>query len=402
MSWIDEFMEYTDGIPSPEIFRLWSGIAAVAGALERRVHCVIGNGYMYANLFILLVSPPGVGKSQAISQTQDVWRELSAADNKANKLHVAPNSLTKAALVDALQAAARRIMIPNTMEFLEFNSLQIASSEFGVLLPTHDIEFLSVLNDIYDNPKSYQERRRHMAKQINIKYPQINILAGTQPGFLQATLPEAAWDMGFTSRIIMVYSGTPIHIPLFGNEDQIVKPRKPLIRSMQRIFAMNGRFQWTRGAQQLLENWNNTGRQPVPEHAKLLHYLPRRILYITKLAMVASAARHSTMIIEEADIQQAMDWLFTAESFMPDIFHEMVGRSDAKIMAALHFFMMQKFASTNTPIPKAAMVLFLSNQVQSHRMDTIITGCEEAGIIERLAGTDTYIPKSRSSWGQGS
>src|SRR5882724_11244346 len=200
--WLDQYMSYTDGITSPEIYRLWSGISAIAGALERRVWVETSRGVLYPNMFCLLVGPPGVGKSNAISIVEELWYS-------SKKFKVAPNNVTKAALVDALLEADRKIILPNGGGLVEYHCLLTSSSEFGVLVPAHDLEFLSVLNYIYDNPKVYRENRRSLNKNIEIIHPQITILAGTQPGFLASLLPEEAWSMGFTSRIIMIYAGVP-------------------------------------------------------------------------------------------------------------------------------------------------------------------------------------------------
>lgn len=61
-NWIEGFMEYTDHLPSPELFRKWSAIAAVAAALERRcwVHTMGSN--LYPSMYIVLVAPPGGGE----------------------------------------------------------------------------------------------------------------------------------------------------------------------------------------------------------------------------------------------------------------------------------------------------------------------------------------------------
>lgn len=100
--WISSYLRHTEGYSSPEIFRLWTGIATVAGALERRTWVVTKKSLLYPNLFTLLVSNPGIGKSQAIQHVGEFWLATK-------QLKVSPDNMTKAALVDALEASSRLI-----------------------------------------------------------------------------------------------------------------------------------------------------------------------------------------------------------------------------------------------------------------------------------------------------
>src|ERR1700679_3663562 len=168
VDWIDAFYSYTEGIPTPPIFRLWSAIGLVGAAMERRVWAyTVGKIVTYPNLYILLVAPPGVGKSQAI----DLGLEIVYKSRQKHEpsIHVSPDSVTKASLVDAIAAAKQtRIMVNGTGGLLEFHSLFIVASEFGVFVSAHDLDFMSVINKIYDNPRVFTETRRTAKTNIEI------------------------------------------------------------------------------------------------------------------------------------------------------------------------------------------------------------------------------------------
>ena len=94
---VDLFLDYTEQISSPPIFRLWAAIAGVAGALERRVWVKALPQCTYANLYVLLVAAPGIGKG-VIDEITRIWR-------KVPRLHLAPDSVTSASLLDSLMEA---------------------------------------------------------------------------------------------------------------------------------------------------------------------------------------------------------------------------------------------------------------------------------------------------------
>lgn len=390
---IDCFMAYTEGIPSPELFRLWSAISAIAGALERRIWVETGRGQLYPNLYVLLVAPPGVGKDQAISRVEDLWYATK-------RLFVAPDSVTSASLLDSLAEADRKIVINGHLAF-EYHSLVVPAAEFGVLVPAHDTEFLSRLNKIFDCPRALRVRRKYIKEEVSIIKPQLNILAGSQPGFLASLLPEEAWSMGFTSRLIMIYANAGPTVDIFGDGDPRSNLRDVLLARMESIASLNGLVSWELAAMNELKSWHLSGGLPKPEHTKLTHYNARRTLHLLKLAMIASVSRGDDLTITLADLERAKTWLFHAEYLMPDIFRDMVGRSDAQIIQEMHYFMWRIYAADkqHRPIHSARIVNFLTNRVPSEKLLRIIEIAERSNVISRQAGTELYVPRPRNEHG---
>lgn len=385
MDFIADYMDYTDGIPSPDIFRLWSGIATIAGALERRVWISTSRAVLYPNLFVLLVAPPGVGKTQAIATVSDLWYA-------SKKFHVAPDNMTKAALIDAIRDASTKRIIPSGL--FEYNSLLTAADEFGVLVPAHDLEFLSVLNKIFDNPRSYRENRRHMEVQVEITNPQLNIIAGTQPGFMASLLPEESWSMGFTSRLLMIYSATPSKIELFAKQEDRGKQYRRLVSTLERYSDLLGEMEITQEAKDRLQSWATKGCEPVPQHSKLQHYVPRRIIYVLKLAMISAVSRTGMLCLELPDVERALTWLLFAEKLMPDIFRDMTLKSDSQVIEELHFFLWQLFMKENRPIHETRAIHFLQQRLPAEKIERVLGIAVKSGILEAHSTTigPAYVP----------
>lgn len=362
--WIDRFFRSTEGLPSPEIFRRWAGISIVSGALERRVWVRSLRREFYPNLYTLLVAPPGVGKSVLTSLAAAYFRELPGQ-------HLSANSLTKASLVDNLKEAERHFVRPNSNPaVVTFNSLKVCADEFGVFLSKYDNEFLSFMNAIYDN-YPYSEKRRGGDLHIEIRNPHITFFGGTQPGYLRDLLPEAAWDQGFTSRLLFIYDG----------ESQLVDPLadegEPLLdvdltEDLKSIGEVFGKMTFEQEAAKLLVDWHMAKGPPIPDHPKLHHYLTRRTAHILKLSMISavSAGRHPTIVKE--DIERAFDWLFDAEARMPDVFRAMSSGGDIKIMEETWHYAFRIYSSTNKPIPEALIVDFIAEQAPAHNVTRIL------------------------------
>jgi len=383
VDWITSFLSHTKDINSPEIFRLWSGITTMAISMERRCWTQTRHGVLYPNLFTMLVSSPGIGKTEAIKRSQEV---LSLAD----KFAMTPHSMTRAALIDALRFADKT-MLGKDGAPLSYHSLALIVDELGVMIAAHDLEFLSVLNELYDTKPSYKERRRHFneGKEILIERPQLNILAGSQPAFLAHLLPEEAWGMGFTSRMLLIYAGMGAeHMDVFGEFEEAADAAPELAIGLARISEKSGAFIWSPTAQGIFNAWKKRKCEPVPEHSKLVHYLPRRHINAIKLAMVSAISRTGELRVEEDDIIRGLDWLLAAEAVMPDIFREMAGKSDSDVLMELHYFMWAAMTrlrgqKKEANIPESEMYNFLRMRVPGEKILRILEVAERSKIISR-------------------
>lgn len=383
-SWIEGFIEYSQNFVSPLIFRKWAAIVSIGSALERRVFTRTDIGVAYPNLFVLLVAPPGIGKSTVITPIRNLWMATKI-------LKVAPNNMTKAALLDILEAA-KTFHTLKSGKILEYHSLQVASSEFGVFCPAHDTEFLNVLNDIYDCGPNFREARRSRKTQIDIINPQISIIAGTQPDYLAELLPPVAWGQGFMSRMIMIYSDELKHVPLFSGIEENEQLYQHLIKDLTHISSLIGQVTWEEQAKKEITAWQAGGCKPLPDHFKLKHYSTRRLLHVIKLSMVSSVSRNSNLIITVENVQEALSWLIEAESFMPEIFKSMSGKSDMDTIRELQLYVAAEFKRTGKPLHQAQIISYLSAKTPGYNVLKIFELCIQSGLIVKIAGKDIYRP----------
>jgi hypothetical protein len=365
-NWIESFFDYTEYLPSPELYRKWVAIAAVAGALERRVWVKSQNALLYPNLYTILIGPPGVGKSVLTVKVEELWRDLP--DH-----YVASSNITKAALMDELNAAVRTIIRPKeTPATITFNSLKILSNELGVLLPAYEGEFMSTLTDLYDGSRYAERRRATKDNPMDIPRPQFNLLAATTPGHLHDFLPVGAFDQGFLSRCFLIYSGDIMLRPLFtvatGSDDLWKNLRKDL----RVIGNMYGQMKFTPEAAEAINTWHMTGRTPVPGHPKLVNYSVRRTLHLLKLCMVSCASSAEDLVITLEHYTEALGWLLEAETFMPDIFKSMNSGGDSKVIEDCWYFCFQRYAQKQQPIPEFMVFQFLQERVPSHSVERMV------------------------------
>lgn len=358
--------------------------------LERKVWLHTRVGDLYPNLYVVLVGPPGAGKSAVVAYCERLLRQVG-------EVHIAPSSVTAASLVDTLQLAIRKVLHP---AFFQFNSLSVVSSELQNFLPAYEATFMGMLTKLYDC-ELYEERRRTgKVQHIRIDNTQLSLLAGTTPSYLSTLLPEGAWDQGFTSRTIFVFSEKENEQPdLFYEDEADIQFMKEigedLLADLKGMMALVGQAQWWPEAKAAIQKWANGGSQPVPEHGRLAHYNSRRLTHLLKLSLIASVARSNDMTVVPQDFDTALAWLLEAESFMPDIFRAMTTTPESRSMEDARYYIRQLWKKMNGPVPEHYLIDFLKHRTAPQNIAKMIEIMTKAKMIQHQydkSGNSLYTP----------
>jgi hypothetical protein len=349
----------------------------------------------FPNLYVCLVGPPGVGKSVVTTEVQTLWVSLE-------KQHIAPSSVTASSLIDALNLARRQLVRPTQIPPIEeYNSLKVLSNELGTMITGYDNEFMNYLTDIYDNSPFHQTRRTGSLN-VKIPKPQLNLLAGTTPGYLGALLPPGAWDQGFLSRTLLVYAGTGTDIDPFDDVASNSALHNDLLHDIGCIGRdeLFGEMSIAPDALVVLKRCFQTRIPPEPDHPKLLNYLPRRMIMLCKLCIISSMSRTDDLVMELQDVQQALDWLLEAEYAMKDIFRAMSGGGDSAAIQECWYYCYQIHLKEKKPIDEHRIVGFLSERVPSHAVQRVLEVMVKSYLlkptINTVTGQPAYTPQAKT------
>ena len=369
--WIKNFTSCLAPTASPEPYLHWAAISTVAGAMARNVWVETLGSKLYPNLYTVLVGPPGVGKTEITNRVWDIWKSLP-------QRFTAASNVSRAGLVDQL----------NESSIEGSNCLLVCSNELGVLLPQYDTEFMAALTDLYDC-RAYYERKRGGVK-INIDNPQLNLLAGCTPDFLQRVFPESAWQEGFCSRTIFIYYGGLERRSLFGLRS--LANMEKLKNTLETLSSIKGQFKFSKEAEDYLDDWHLGGNKPVPNHPKLMHYCTRRTAHAIKLSMVSAIS--PSLTIKLKDVQTAVSWLVNAETSMEEIFKSMASGGDGNVMRETLHFIYTYERTKGSLVSKRSVLAFLGERVDVWKVNQMITLLEDIEAIELVGNNYKYIGKN--------
>lgn len=325
------------------IFNRWAIISCIGASLGRQYYLPFGDSNIFPNMYTMLIGDPGTRKSSAIKGAKRIlaqagYDKFSADRTSKEKFLIDLEGKTDEDGKIVEGNLAMEAMFGDSTENCDPCETFIVSDEFNEFVGAGNIEFLSMLGNLWDwdSPQMAFKQRLKTTRSVSIYQPTISILSGnTHAGFTQAFPPEAI-GQGFMSRLLLIYgeaSGKKIAFP--------TKPSDELrLRVIDNIIAMRqcavGEATMTTQARQMLEviyrTFTDLG------DARFKHYSTRRFTHLLKLCLVCTASNHRTEI-GAADVLYANTILTFTEHSMPKAMGE-YGKSRhtdvlAKILAIL-------------------------------------------------------------------
>lgn len=282
------YMKYTDRQESPDSYHFWVGASVIAGALQRRAWINKGVYDIYPNVYIVLVGPSGVTrKSRAMRMGTDLIDPYDWANVIADKT-------TPEALMEAMMFGASNIEkgSDNSVTINANSSAFIRASELAVFLnkQSYTSGMVALLTDLYDSPASFRYQTRTQ-KPISLRNVSVNFLGASTPEWLASNLPEAAFEGGFMSRMILVVRHMRSRFIPYPEDPEPGQKEalQQFLVHVRKNFV--GPIQLAPDASRWFEEWYYKHEtQARGEDYNMLGFIERKPDSLLKLAMLLSAA----------------------------------------------------------------------------------------------------------------
>lgn len=321
-------MQYSAVSEAPDHMRFWTGIATLAGAVQRHVWIDQVHFKWIPNFYIILVGPPGV---VAKSTTYEVGLSLL---REVPDINFGPNALTWQALIKCLADSRAVVTDKSTGEELAMSCVMLASSELGTLLDPDDRQMIDAFVDLWDCRKEWWKSTISQGD-LHVEHPHVNMIACTTPRWIGASMPEYMIGGGFTSRCIFCYADQKAQYIAYPKEhakqtDLALRPQ--LINDLTHIAKLFGECTLTREAIEWGTEWYEAHyRNGPPQHLngdQWGGYYSRKQGHIHKLAIILSIAESDNLQITDKHLQLANDHVTSLEQDMIHVY-SFIGRSPA-------------------------------------------------------------------------
>ncbi len=308
--WLENYLKYTDNSEPPFLFRTWTAISVIAGALKRKCKLPWGMLTFYPNMYIILVAPPGKArKGTAMGPGLEFLNELG--------IRLAAEATTREALIKWLGGSNDTIVHPDGKT--EFHaSLTIYSEELTVFLGYQNRQLINDLTDWYDCRGRWTYRTKNMGTD-DIIGVWVNLLGATTPDMIQMAMPIETVGGGLASRMIFVFERKKEKtVPVTFQTKEELELRELLLKDLEQIHIMQGEFKITNDFLNRWIDWyTSQGDNPPFEDDKFAGYIERRPAHILKLSMILNASRTNSMLLDVQDFERALSILGDTEVKMP-------------------------------------------------------------------------------------
>lgn len=377
-NWLESYLEYTLETEPAKQFHIWTGLSAIASALRKKVWFRFGRIRIHPNLFVVLVSEPGVArKTQAITYGEEIVSEVSAIVTSADAI------TPQAMLEDLERSKAEEVMPDNTT--LMHNSLSIISSEFESFLgqKKDNTKMLVLLTDLYDcKIRPYRYRTKGAGTNV-IASAFLTLEAGTTPESLASSLPPTAIGGGLTTRILFIWADgkeKKVDVPEISAE--IKELKKHLIHDLTVMSRIVGAYTYNKESRKWWKNFYNNYEELSPERLckdpTFRGWYSRKPTLMLKVGMLLAAAKSNTLTIGILELEEALARIESVEEVMHKAFLA-VGRSEITPDVALVMTIVQR----EKVISEKQLMSLVWRDIDNLKFDNVINTTIRAGNIKR-------------------
>jgi len=269
-------------------------------------------------------------------------------------------------------------------------SALIVSTELSVFITASQFS-ITALSDLWDSKEGVYQYGTRGKGEFNINSPCISLLGGSAQEWLVKSVPADAVGGGFTRRVNFVLAtkkDKKVPWPIRGSGSTA-----DLIEDLRGMSLLRGEFTFTPGSKRLFERYYNSCEPNEFDDEASAVYKTSKWANAAKLAEIISIARGDTLIINELDLQMAINKVEEVAEDLKIVFRA-VGESSLASASekVLKFIEIRGYAS------RSDILSVNWHHMTSNDLDVIIATFREAGTLgERVVGNKTlYYVKEKT------
>lgn len=370
--WYSAFVECTlPHTECPKSFLYWSAFSVLGGVLKRNVYFKDGLYTIFPNQFIILTSPPGIGKGTAINFAWSLVKDDNISTYKlANTISdrvTAPRILQRIA-----EGWPSKPTIINNQAVMATrdHSATIFSTELRVLVTASDwmLEFLCESWDRY----SYDYDTKNMGSSI-IKDMCTSLIGGTVPDYIRGMERDvdASVAGGFTSRCLFIFEDKKSKDLPFAQPIQNNKKSKDLYdklrNDLRHIATLEGEVKLSTDAEIAFRNYYPTMSPQPDDSDAILNFKSRAKSHILKMCMVLCVARSDGLIVSGQDMKDSIFMISQVKHRLDRVFRGM-GASQLAQPLALVQGAIEKYGL----VTKVELIRALNRHMTPETLDRVL------------------------------
>lgn len=320
MPFLKNYMTWNLGTEVPEQYYFWSGISALAALVNGQVYTKMGRYEIYPNMYIVLLGPPGNGKTSAMRRTEKLIRGFE-------DISLSAQSETAEGLVRFMRDKCVR-PLQLTDGNVDFTPVTCLLSELSNFFGRDPGGMIDVLTGIWDcGGDNFHRRTKGQGEDI-LPRPNLNLLGCTTQDWITTYLKSDIIGGGFTRRVVFVnemMGDDTKRVPRPMDTPESITARDNCIAYGRVLRTVIGEMVWDSGLTSFWDHWYNT--RTIPREPDTRGYHKTKPILALKVAMLVALSERPEKVIKVDDLKLALALLEATEQHLLKVFQG-IGRNE--------------------------------------------------------------------------
>jgi hypothetical protein len=391
-NWILAYADAVDKMSeSPAAFNVWCAISVISAVLKNNVFVSRGLYKIFPNQYIVLVSPPGIGKGSAIHPAHNFVKNPPSKVAMANYMS---DRITAPKIIEKLAAGFPVTRVVNgSLHSTTEASAVLQAAELSTFLGSSDW-MTSFLCDAWDRGEFEYDTK---SKGTNIvKNMCVSLIGACVPDFIRSINKDAgvAVNGGFTARTIFVFATDKSKSIVWPTGFESTATNRAisdkLWHDLEIISRLNGEFKWSPTAMVLFERFYKGITVEEHDSDVVRHFKARQSTHVLKVAMCMSAAGRDDLVIDDYEITTAINFVDAVKRTL-DVTFRGVGESPlAEAMARVQTYIERKGVTSFSEILRDNY-----RHIVREDLERVLYTLEAVQIIQRITNSGNIKYKYR-------
>lgn len=319
-------MTWNEGTEVPEQYFFWSGISALSALVNGQVWTHMGRYQIFPNMYIVLLGPPGNGKTSALRRAEKIIRQF-------DDVSLSAQAETAEGLVRFMRDNCVRTFDFGDGQMTPYTPVSCYLSELSNFFGRDPGGMIDLLTGIWDCGGETFHRRTKGQGEDKLPRPNLNLLAGTTQDWITTYLKTDIIGGGFTRRVVFVNElmgddtnrnpwpeDTPEGLTAFNN----------CIAYGRILRELRGEMKYGPGARTWWDKWYTT--REISREPDVRGYHKSKPTILLKVATLIALSNEPKMEISISDLEVALALLDKSEIHLSRVFQG-IGRNELNTVA---------------------------------------------------------------------
>ena len=339
MNFLTEYLNFNSGNEVNEHYHIWSALSAMSAMISRKVWIDQGYFKVYPLLYVVLLGPPGNGKTTAMGIAKKLVRSVGDIPFSAE-------CQSKENLVKLFMTYERQVTTPGGGGTPHvYTPMAVFVTELSQFIGIDPVKMIDFLVTVYDADVYDMSTQKHGLQFIN--GPFLSMLACTTSDWVTNYLKSDIITGGFSRRAVFV-------LETWESNKRV--PRPIVTPEMNASFAaciqrgnelkqLCGPMSWDPEAAKWYDDWYM--KRVLTSDTNVAPFDKTKPTLVIKIAMLLSLAKGNSLVLTLEDLQVALAMLDKIQVQLPSVFSS-IGRNELSAVSAR---CEQILRSAGTPLP---------------------------------------------------